>query len=74
MEQRKVSPLISLIPIIFLIALLYVSVVVYEIDVHIPIFISAMFATLIGVFVLKTPWEVIEEGIFETIKLSLIAI
>ena len=74
MEQRKVSPLISLIPIIFLIAILYVSVVVYKIDVHIPIFISAMFATLIGVFVLKTPWEVIEEGIFETIKLSLIAI
>lgn len=72
--QRKVSPLIALIPIVFLIALLFVSVVVYEIDVHIPIFISAMFAALIGVFVLKTPWEVLEEGIFETIKLALIAI
>ena len=74
MEQRKVSPLIALLPLIFLVILLYFAVRVYEIDVHIPIFLSAMFATLIGVFVLKTPWKVIEEGIFETIKLALIAI
>lgn len=74
MEKRKVSPLISLVPILFLIVLLYLAVIEYGIDVHIPIFLSAMFAALIGVFVLKTPWEEIEEGIFETIKLALIAI
>ena len=72
--EKKVSPLIALIPIVFLVVLLYLSVMVFEIDVHIPIFLSAMFAALIAVFVLKQKWADLEEGIFETIKLALIAI
>lgn len=74
MEQRKVSPLIALIPIVFLVVMLIFTVLVWGNDVHIPIFLSAMFAALIGVFVLKKPWAEIEEGIFETIKMALIAI
>ena len=74
MEKRKVSPLIALIPVLFLIASLYYAIQIVEASPHIPLFTSAIFAALIGMFVLKIKWSEIEEGIVDTIKMSMGAI
>jgi NhaC family Na+:H+ antiporter len=74
MEQRKVSPGIALIPVIFLIVTLAYSLRFLGADPHIPLFTSAIFAALIGIFVLKVSWAEIEEGIVDTIKMSMGAI
>lgn len=73
-NKRKVSPLIALVPILFLIGTLFYAIVILEKDPHIPLFTSAMFAALIGVVVIKAPWQEIEDRIIDTIKLSMIAI
>ncbi len=74
MEKRKVSPLIALIPVLFLIGSLYYAIQVVEASPHIPLFTSAIFAALIGMFVLKMKWSEIEEGIVDTIKMAMGAI
>ena len=74
MEKRKVSPLIALIPVLFLIGSLYYAIQIVEASPHIPLFTSAIFAALIGMFVLKIKWSEIEEGIVDTIKMSMGAI
>ncbi|HSN66234.1 MAG TPA: Na+/H+ antiporter NhaC [Fusibacter sp.] len=74
MEKRKVSPLIALIPVLFLIGSLYYAIQIVEASPHIPLFTSAIFAALIGMFVLKMKWSEIEEGIVDTIKMSMGAI
>ncbi|MBE0449267.1 MAG: Na+/H+ antiporter NhaC [Clostridia bacterium] len=74
METRKVSPWIALIPVLFLITTLAVSLRFLGADPHIPLFTSAIFAALIGMFVLKMTWAEIEEGIVDTIKMSMGAI
>lgn len=74
MEQRKVSPGIAFIPVLFLIVTLAYSLRVLGSDPHIPLFTSAIFAALIGIFVLKVSWAEIEEGIVDTIKMSMGAI
>ena len=74
MEKRRVSPWIALIPVIFVIATLYYAIQVVEASPHIPLFTSAIFAAVIGMTVLKMKWSEIEEGIVETIKMSMGAI
>ncbi len=74
MEKRKVSPLIALIPVLFLIGSLYYAIQVVEASPHIPLFTSAIFAALIGMFFLKMPWSEIEEGVVDTIKMAMGAI
>ena len=74
MEKRKVSPWIALIPVLFLIGSLTLAIVKYEASPHIPLFTSAIFAALVGMFVLKMKWAEIEEGIVETIKMAMGAI
>jgi len=74
MEKRKVSPLIALIPVLFLISSLYYAIQVVEASPHIPLFTSAIFAALIGMFVLKIKWAEIEEGVVDTIKMAMGAI
>lgn len=74
MEKRKVSPLIAVIPVIFLISALMFGIKVAGADPHIPLFTSAIFAALIGMFVLKIKWSEIEEGIVDTIKMAMGAI
>ena len=71
MEKRKVSPWIALIPVLFLIGSLTLAIVKYEASPHIPLFTSAIFAALVGMFVLKMKWAEIEEGIVETIKMAM---
>ncbi|MBM7561995.1 Na+/H+ antiporter NhaC family protein [Fusibacter tunisiensis] len=74
MEQRKVSPGIALIPVIFLVVTLAYSLRFLGADPHIPLFTSAIFAALVGIFVLKVSWAEIEEGIVDTIKMSMGAV
>lgn len=74
MENKKVSPWIALIPVIFLIGSLYYAIQVIEASPHIPLFTSAIVAALVGMFVLKVKWSEIEEGIVDTIKMSMGAI
>ncbi len=74
MEKRKVSPLIALIPVLFLIGSLWYAIQVLEASPHIPLFTSAIVAALVGMFVLKMKWAEIEEGIVDTIKMSMGAI
>lgn len=73
-NKKRVSPLVALIPLVFLMVLLYIVLVEFDMDPHIPLFMSAMFAAAIGVFVIKTPWQEIEDQVIETIKLSMIAV
>ena len=74
MENKRVSPWIALIPVIFLIGSLYYAIQVVEASPHIPLFTSAIVAALVGMFVLKVKWSEIEEGIVDTIKMSMGAI
>lgn len=74
MEKRHVSPLIALIPVLFLIVSLFLAIQVIGADPHIPLFTSAIVAALVGMFVLKVQWSEIEEGIVDTIKMSMGAV
>ena len=74
MENKHVSPWIALIPVVFLIATLSYSIFVLGADPHIPLFTSAIVAALVGMFILKVKWSDIEEGVVETIKMSMGAI
>ncbi len=74
MQKKKVSPGIAIIPVIFLIVTLVYAIRFVEASPHIPLFTSAIFASIIAMVFLKIKWEEIEEGIVETIKMSLGAI
>lgn len=75
MKQRKEATLgTALIPVIFLVGLLIVSLFYFGTDPHIPLFISAIFAAVYAMQVLNFSWKEIEEGIVDTIKMSMGAI
>lgn len=74
MKRKEPTVVIALIPMIMLIVLLFLSVQVLKIDVHIPILAAGLFAALVGLCVLGIPWAEIEEGITDTIKTSMGAI
>ena len=63
----------AIIPIIFLVAALSLSIIVLGIDPHIPIVLSAAFAALVAVK-MGVRWDVVEEGIFSGIRMGLQAI
>lgn len=70
-DKKKISPLIALIPLVFLMVSLYVVIAIFKMDPQIPIFMSAMLAAAIGVFVIKTPWQDIEDQMIDTISMSM---
>ena len=75
MKQKKQATLgIALIPVIFLVGLLIVSLMYFGADPQIPLFISAMFAAVYAMQVLNFSWKEIEEGIVDTIKMAMGAI
>ncbi len=59
----------AMIPLIFLIGSLFYAIQIAEVDVHIPILVSAFFAAGIAVFCLNYTWSEIEEGVVENIKM-----
>ncbi|MBF4692742.1 Na+/H+ antiporter NhaC [Fusibacter ferrireducens] len=74
MQTKKVSPWIALIPVIFLLVTLSYTILILEGSPHIPLMTSAIFASLVAMFMLGAEWSEIEEGIVETIKMSMGAI
>jgi NhaC family Na+:H+ antiporter len=74
-KKNEVSLAIAIIPVIFLLVLLVITLVVFELgEAHIALFLSAMFTAALAVVVLKTPWKVIEDGMIDSIKMSMQAI
>lgn len=73
-ETKKPSLLIALIPVVFLVVTLISTLQFFGGSPHIPLFTSAIFAALIAMKFLNYKWEVIEEGIVETIKMSMSAV
>lgn len=63
----------AIIPILFLVAVLSLSIIVLEIDPHIPIILAAAFAAIVAVR-MGVQWDVIEEGIFDGIRTGLQAV
>ena len=61
----------ALIPIVFLILVLSVSIMVFESDPHIPIILTIIVAAVVAIFQLGYTWEELEEGILETIKMGM---
>lgn len=86
MKSKTLKPVtlgISLVPIAFLILFLIASLTTFEtnlglpdisVAVQIPLFISALFAAWIATTLLGQKWSDLEEGIAETIKMSMGAI
>lgn len=63
----------ALIPIVVLIGSLYVGLVIYETDAHIPILFATIVASIVGV-TLGSKWEDLEKGAIESIQASMQAI
>ena len=66
-EKKEATIGISLIPVIVVVAVLAVSIIVFEQDPHIPILVGAAVGALIAVFKLGYTWEEIEAGIIDSI-------
>lgn len=64
----------ALIPLLFLVVSLIYGIQVAGLDPHLPIFMSGMVAAAVAVFVLGYKWKTIQEGIVDTIKMSMEAI
>ncbi|MGB6129430.1 MAG: Na+/H+ antiporter NhaC [Psychrilyobacter sp.] len=74
-KMKKETTLIyALIPLLFLIGSLFYAIQIAEIDIHLPILISAFLAAIVAIFGLNYSWSEIEEGMVETIKMALGAI
>lgn len=73
-EKKQATIGIALIPVIFLIVSLVLTLSLWGGEPHIPIFASAIVAALVAMIGLKISWKEIEEGIVETIKMSMGAI
>lgn len=76
MEVKKPSLLVSLSPIIFLISLLIVNILIFKDDAtggpnQVALFLSAIFASAVGVIHLKLPYKMIEKGMISSMSLSL---
>jgi len=72
--KKETTLMYALVPLIFLMVSLFYAIQIAEIDVHIPILVSAFFAAGVAIFGLNYTWNEIEEGLVETIKMALGAI
>ena len=73
-QQRKATLMEALIPIVFLIFILALALMKFNVDPHIPLILSTGVAALIGVFRLGYKWSELEEGILQTITMALQAL
>jgi NhaC family Na+:H+ antiporter len=67
MEPRKPSLALTLAVFLSAAALIGASVLVWEVDIHIALILSAMIAIAVGVVVLKYDYATIEKGIIDGI-------
>ncbi|MGL5054883.1 MAG: Na+/H+ antiporter NhaC [Fusobacteriaceae bacterium] len=74
MKHKKISLGASSLPVLFLMGSLFYAVQIAKIDVHLPIFISGMVAAIVAKVAGEVAWKDLEEGVVETIKMSMSAI
>lgn len=74
MEKKEISLGYSLLPVAFLAIFVFYSVQIAGIDVHVPIFLSGLFAAIIAKVKGKMGWNDLEKGIVDTIKMAIGAI
>lgn len=72
-NSKKITFGLALIPIGFLILSLFVAIQVYGADPHIPLILSTVVATIISIKA-GYKWDEIEEGMVDSIKMSMQAI
>lgn len=70
---KKPSLKVAMIPIVFMIVSLYFGILIFELDPHIPLFLSGVVATIVALW-LGHSWNDIETSFLNTIRLSLQAI
>lgn len=68
------SLIVSLIPIFTVIILLLFALLVFDIDIQIPLILATIVASLISVIYLGHSWNDIEQGIFDSIQSAMQAI
>lgn len=73
-QTRKPTLFEALLPIIFLIIILVLSLTVFNVDPHIPLLLGTTAASILGVYRLGYKWAALEEGIIDTIKMAIQAI
>lgn len=71
--QKKPTLYVALIPIIFMVIALIIGIGIYETDPHIPLFLSAIVASITALS-LGYSWNTLEKGIIKGVSLSLQAI
>ncbi|WP_352426356.1 Na+/H+ antiporter NhaC [Aminomonas paucivorans] len=64
----------ALIVVAFSVTVIGAGVLLWKVDVHIPVLLATVFAAAVGYFVLRRPWAVIEEGIVGGITMAMTAI
>lgn len=72
--KKQATLMHSLIPIVFLIVSLMYTIFILEGSPHIPLILSACVASAVAMFSLGFSWAELEEGIVETIKMSMGAV
>ena len=65
---KKPNVWLSLLPLMFVMGMLLCCLLFFDMDIHIPLLLGTVFASLIGVYGLHYRWGDIEKGIFESIQ------
>jgi len=73
-EKKQATIGYAMIPLLFLIGSLFLTLTQWGGDPHIPIFSSAIVASVVAMLGLNYGWKEIEEGIVDTIKMSMGAV
>lgn len=75
MNSKKQATLMhAFIPIVVLVASLFIAITKFGADPHIPIIIAIIVASAVAIFSLGYTWEELEKGAIETIQMSMQAI
>lgn len=72
--KRKATLIEAIIPLMFLIVVLAVSLMYLDAEPQIPLILGAIFAASVGVYRLGFTWSELEQGILETIKMAMQAV
>lgn len=72
--NRQPGVVLSLIPVIVMLGLLFLSLKYFGWDVQIPLLVAAVLAACLGVWVIKVPWHDLEKGVIESITHAMQAI
>ena len=73
-QTRKPTLFEALLPIIFLIIILVLSLMIFHVDPQIPLLLATAFTSILGVYRLGHKWSDLEDGIIDTIKIAIQAI